>query len=108
MVGGAEAYTAACRACYHRLAVDKSQPAPLTEGRPRPQQKQRQVWATPVSSIVLFLFTDAPWYTPHVKLSTMPNAEAGDVTALSARLMVCVCRRTQTKPAVLLWPWLSC
>ena len=35
---------------------------------------------TRVSIFVLFLFTDAPWYTLHVKFSATPSAEAGNST----------------------------
>ena len=40
VVGGAEAYTAACRACYHSLNTDKAQAAPLTERNRRTQTKR--------------------------------------------------------------------
>ena len=46
VVGGAEAYTAACRACYHSLNSDKAQAAPLTE-RNRKTQTKRSALASP-------------------------------------------------------------
>ena len=63
VVGGAEAYTAACRACYHSLNTDKAQAAPLTE-RNRKTQTKRSALASPQLRLQLVCFYPAVCQSP--------------------------------------------
>lgn len=54
VVGGAEAYTAACRACYHSLTVMKGQAAPLTDHNRKPHT-HRQASAYAVQALACML-----------------------------------------------------
>ena len=50
VVGGAEAYTAACRACFRSLTWEKGQAVPLTERNRRPQAQRQATVHLPQGS----------------------------------------------------------